>query len=575
MEGAKISALVIILVVASMAGCVSDDGENEEPVAEAGQDVEAEVGEEVIFSGTGLDNDGSIVEFRWDFDGDGVWDWTGDIGSRIHVYDGPGDFEAVLQVEDDEGATASDTRWVNVTATIGINVNWTKGSTFIVHVSDRLNVDSMEVDWTLEGVGPTPIKRTFTHDAGLVRLNDTAYSIDPSVDLAAGQEHTVKVRVRDTVVARRTVQVVDFAGPEGAYDATYHHDLWDERLYGGDVTQLWRNGTLEVESRIGWTRGEMNGTGSWYTFENRSGVLTEQWVTLDGVAVRMELGVDRGDAWWLYTGTGDINQTSPAGFFVYAYVQSFEREMDNGSLVKDDWRRVGRYTDNFDPNNTTGSFEWDRTTLGNQVRRNGDNELHEVLKVLSERTYEGTNNGLDFYLHNSTTDYDASRLIFHNRTLVRSSEQEVGFRNGSEDWVWSNTSFSSFLDSDDDGDYNPDALNYTPEVAVRFQGPRPRVLVLGDAFAATNLYGVNVTYVAKRVDIAPLKSAYDEVNVTGVLVEAIHNSTWGRVLHWMWVLEDGPLPGFVFEERLRVEREVHGGGTYDWYRNVRSVVPLT
>jgi hypothetical protein len=576
MRGAVASTLVILLLVASMAGCVSEDDENERPVAEAGQDVEAEVGEEVIFSGTGLDDDGSIVVFRWDFDGDGEWDWSGEVGSRIHVYDRPGEFEAVLEVEDDEGAKDNDTRWVNVTATIRINVDWTDGSSFVVHVSDRLNADHLEVDWTMEGAGPTPIRRTFTHDAGLVKVNDTAYSIDPSVDLAAGQEHTVKVRIRDLVVARRTVDVVDVAGPEGAYNAVYEHSLWDERWYGDDTTQLWREGTLDVEARIGWTKGEFEGTGSWYTFENRSSVLFEQWVTLDEVAVRMDLGEERGDTWWMHSGSGDINQTSQtSSFFIYAYVQDLEMEMENGSLVKDDWRRVGRYTDTADPDNTTGSFEWNRTTLGNQVRRNGDGELIEVLKVLSERTYEGTNRGLDFYLHNTTTDYDASRLIFHNRTLYRTSEQEVGNRNGSGDWLWSNTSFSGFMDAGDDGDYNPDPLNYTHEVASRFHGPRPRVLVVGDAFAATSLYGVNLAYVAKRVDRAPLLSGFSEINVTGVLVEAIYNSTWGKAVHWMWVLEDGPLPGLVYEERVRVERDTYGGGTYDWYRNIESVTPLT
>ena len=65
-----------------------------------------------------------------------------------------------------------------------------------------------------------------------------------------------------------------------------------------------------------------------------------------------------------------------------------------------------------------------------------------------------------------------------------------------------------------------------------------------------------------------------QMNVTGVLVEAIWNGTCGDVLHWYWVLTDGPLPGLVFEERVRVDRHDYGGGSYDWYRNVISVVPL-
>ncbi len=575
MRGAKVSLLAILLVAASIAGCFGEDGENKKPIADAGTDVEAEVGQEVIFSGTGLDNDGSVVRFWWDFDGDGEWDWSGEIGSRIHVFDLPGDYEAVLRVEDDEGARATDTRWVNVTASVHITINWTSGSHFVVHVSESLRVDEMEVDWTLENEGPTPITRTFTKDAGLERLNATSYSVDPSAELNDGQRHILRVRLGDVVVARRTIDVVDASNADGAYDALYVNTLWDERLHGENVTQLWRNGTLDVESRIGWTRGDFNGTGSWSTYTNRSGVRTWQWVTLDAASARTVLGTEFGEDRWRYEGHGTLNQSSETGFFVFAYVWDLLREMDNGSLVKDDWRRVGRYSDTFDPNNTTGAFEWNRTTEGNQVRQNGEGDLYEVLKVRSERTYDGTNRGQSFYLHNLTFDYDASRVIFDNRTIYRESIQEVGMANDTGIWRWSNTTYVDFLDEGGDLVYNPNALDYDPELGARFSGPRPRVLVVGDAFTATNFYGVTLTYNAKRADAGPLETPTGTLNVTGVLVEAIHGSAWGDALHWFWVLQDGPLPGLVYEERLRVDRDIYGAGTYDWYRNILSVVPLT
>jgi len=572
MRRAHIAIVVSLLLTASLAGCIGDEGSNRTPTAEAGVDVEVEVGEEVVFSGTGLDNDGSIVSFQWDFEGDGEWDWSGETGARIHIYDRPGNFQAVLQVEDDEGAKAKDTRWVNVTATVFITVDWTSGSYFVIHVSARLAVSNMEVDWTMEGDGPTPITRTFTHDAGLDRVNDTAYAIDPSVVLAEGQRHLVKVRLGDIVIARRTIDVVDASNAEDAYDATYDHNLRDVRWYGPDNTDLWRNGTLEVESRIGWTTGEFQGTGIWYTLTNRSGVLTDQWVTLTEAAVHLNLGTEASETWWRYSGHGDMNQSTDVGFFVYAYVWDFEREMDNGSLVKDDWRRVGRYTG---ANDTNGSFEWNRTTMGNQVRQNGEGELYEVLKVRSEKRFQGTNGGRNFTLFNLTFEYDASRIIFDNRTILRESIQEVGYDRGGGDWTWSNSSFTGYLDEGGDQVYNPDALDYDPELGARFVGPRPRVLALGDNFAATNFYGVTLAYTAKKVDIEPLSTPSGLVNVTGVMAEAIYSSAWGDIHHWFWVLQDGPLLGFVFEEGISVDRPVYGGGSYDWYRNIVSVDPLT
>ncbi|UCC94043.1 MAG: hypothetical protein JSW25_05120, partial [Thermoplasmata archaeon] len=189
----------------------------------------------------------------------------------------------------------------------------------------------------------------------------------------------------------------------------------------------------------------------------------------------------------------------------------------------------------------------------------------------SEKLFEGTNVGYGFYLHNLTFDYDANRLIFDNRTIFRESIQEVGLERTEGNWSWTNTSWTGFPDELGDEDFNPDALDYDPELGARFVGTRPRVLHVGDAFSATNFYGVTIPYLAKRRDTEPLQTSDGRINVTGVLVESIHNSTWGDVLHWFWVLEDGPLPGLVFEERLSIDRAVYSGGSYDWYRNIRSV----
>jgi hypothetical protein len=563
--------VVILLVSVAFAGCFSDGDGNTHPTANAGADLEVEVGEEVVFTGVGIDSDGSVVKFRWDFDGDDSWDYEGEVGVRIHVYDRPGNYQAVLQVTDDEGATARDTLWVNVTATVSITVDWSVSSKFIVHVSEKLSLHNLEVDWSMDAGGPIPVTRTFTPDAGLEKVNETAYALDPNVNLTVGQLHTVKVRLGEVVVARRTVEVVDTSDAAGTYDALYVHDLWDERLYDLNVTSIWRTGNLSVESRIGWTDAVFEGNGSWYTLTNLSGVVVQEWVTFDEAAAILGLGTEFGETWWRYVGHGSMEQTSEAGFYIFAWVWDFEREMDNGSLVKDDWRRVGRYSGY---NDTNGTFEWNRTSMGNQIRQNGEGELYEVLKIRSERSFEGTNLGRNFTLHNLNFDYDASRLIFDNRTIFRESMTAVGTDLGGGNWSWSNSTWAGYMDEDADEVYNPDTLAYDPQLGARFIGPRPRVLAVGDMFAGTNFYGLTVTYTGKRSDIQPMRTSTGWINVTGVIAEAIHNTTWGNVHHWFWVLKDGPLPGFVYEERIRVEKAGYAGGTYDWYRNIKDVDPL-
>ncbi|NIT76727.1 MAG: PKD domain-containing protein, partial [Thermoplasmata archaeon] len=60
--------------------------------------------------GVALDNDGEVVLYEWDFDGDGVFDWNSTEGGAVqHEFTELGNFTGVLRVTDDDGATTSRT----------------------------------------------------------------------------------------------------------------------------------------------------------------------------------------------------------------------------------------------------------------------------------------------------------------------------------------------------------------------------------------------------------------------------------------------------------------------------------
>lgn len=59
----------------------------------------------VNFTCSGSDSDGSIVEYNWDFDGDGIYDQTTATNSTNHTYMAKGTFNAKCQVVDNLGAT--------------------------------------------------------------------------------------------------------------------------------------------------------------------------------------------------------------------------------------------------------------------------------------------------------------------------------------------------------------------------------------------------------------------------------------------------------------------------------------
>ena len=55
----------------------------------------------VFFSGTGTDPDGAIVLHEWDFNGDGVIDWSSSsTGSTSYTYTSVGTFTAAFRATD-------------------------------------------------------------------------------------------------------------------------------------------------------------------------------------------------------------------------------------------------------------------------------------------------------------------------------------------------------------------------------------------------------------------------------------------------------------------------------------------
>ncbi len=85
------------------------------PVAIAGGAVTVKSGETVQFNGAGTDDDGVIVLYEWDFNNDGVFEWSSRENGRItNIYNKEGTYTAVLRVTDDDGRTATDSRVITV-----------------------------------------------------------------------------------------------------------------------------------------------------------------------------------------------------------------------------------------------------------------------------------------------------------------------------------------------------------------------------------------------------------------------------------------------------------------------------
>lgn len=78
----------------------------------------------VNFGGSGVDPNGTIAKYEWDFNGDGTYDWnSASSPATTYTYNKVGTFNATLRVTDNDGKTA--TASIPITTTLGITVTRT------------------------------------------------------------------------------------------------------------------------------------------------------------------------------------------------------------------------------------------------------------------------------------------------------------------------------------------------------------------------------------------------------------------------------------------------------------------
>ncbi|MBI1797465.1 MAG: carboxypeptidase regulatory-like domain-containing protein [Candidatus Eisenbacteria bacterium] len=79
------------------------------------------------FTGTGTDDDGTIVRYEWDFENDGIFDYSSPTSATTsHTYSGPGTYTAKLRVTDNQGAIG--VAVVNVVVSAAVFVSSTTGA---------------------------------------------------------------------------------------------------------------------------------------------------------------------------------------------------------------------------------------------------------------------------------------------------------------------------------------------------------------------------------------------------------------------------------------------------------------
>ncbi len=165
------------------------------PRIDAGNDTGIAVGSSLVFVGKATQDFGTLVSYRWDFNGDNTWDFESTTtGQTTHTYASEGTFVAVFEVKDDDGNVSRDTRRVDVgnkapafSATLPDTIITIKDAiTFKGRVADGDGLIT-KLEWDFTGTG------TFTHATtpGLAQ-------VDFSVEQVFNTPSVIKVVARAT-----------------------------------------------------------------------------------------------------------------------------------------------------------------------------------------------------------------------------------------------------------------------------------------------------------------------------------------------------------------------------------------
>ena len=141
---------------------------NEPPEAAFGPPIDdPEAGASLTFDASGsIDPDGEIVEYRWDFDGDGSIDRVEQVPRTTATFDEPGTYPVRLEVVDDDGTTASTTVQVTV---VGSPLARCSVSPSEVAPGDRVVIDASDSDAEL-------VRFDVDGDGDVDRVNDDDFT---------------------------------------------------------------------------------------------------------------------------------------------------------------------------------------------------------------------------------------------------------------------------------------------------------------------------------------------------------------------------------------------------------------
>ncbi len=352
------------LRAAASASILITVGDNEPPVAVAEVvPAKGDVPLTVTFiSSHSTDPDGEIVQYAWDFCGDGTYDWEGSAPELVeHTYEYFGTYNAKLEVTDEMGATdrATVTIEVNSPPVAHLVADPTEGNAPLLvnfDASGSMDFDGSivryEWDWETDGIwdfgsDAEPNASHVYESIGLHRVSVRVTDDDGSTSYSS-----VSIRVNHPPVAMLTADIVHGAGPLLVnFDASGSHD--PDGTVEGYEWDWESDGTFDYDSDAN--------PATQYTYDSSGTYSATVRVTDDDADWGTDsiiITVGEHEEQWVHTWGGseyeyadDLALASSGSVYVVGYTKSFSAGDYDALLLKYD---------------ASGNLRWQRTWGGSE-----------------------------------------------------------------------------------------------------------------------------------------------------------------------------------------------------------------
>lgn len=220
------------------------------PVADAGKDTTAPIHTLINFAASATQTFGTIVLYKWDFDGDGTYDDSSASGLTSHAYDHASAYVAKLLVRDDDGNEAYDFRNVSILNQAPVVKSVRADTTVSINDPITFTGSGSDTDGTVKG-------HAWDFDGNGTMDTSSAAAFSPIHLYAKIGVYNAVYRITDDdgLTAQRTVKITVVK------DAPVANAGKDTTVTLKDIVHLHGSGTDKYGTIVAWA-WDFGGTGT-------------------------------------------------------------------------------------------------------------------------------------------------------------------------------------------------------------------------------------------------------------------------------------------------------------------------